>query len=164
MVFIDYILILILLISTAISLFRGFLKEAISLAAWVIAVWVAWRFGGSVAAGLEGSIDSMTARIWAARGMLMIVVLVGGGLFNWLVSFLLQKSGLSGTDRAIGMLFGFARGVVLAGVLVAVLQVAGYDSAAWWGESKLIPYAAPVADMLRGAAEEGIEYLDSDEF
>ncbi len=160
MVAVDYILLAILFISTAVSLLRGFVREAISLLSWAIAIWCAWRFGGAVAGALEGSIGSMTARLWVARSLLLVGVLVAGGLLEWLVVFLLQKSGLTGTDRAIGTLFGFARGVVLAGLLVAVLQTGGFEATAWWQDSKLIPYAAPVADVLRDAAEEGMAYLD----
>ena len=162
MVSVDYILLAILVISTGISLLRGFVKEAISLASWAIAIWCAWRFGGAVAGALEGSIGSMEVRLWVARCLLAIGVLVAGGLLEWLVLFLLQKSGLTGTDRAIGTLFGFARGVVLVGLVVAVLQAGGFEATGWWQDSKLIPYAAPVADVLRDAAEEGMEYLDVD--
>lgn len=162
MVFIDYALIAILLVSTVVSLFRGFLKEAISLATWVIAVWAAWKFGPAVAGALEGSFESLTVRLWGARSLLLIGFLLAGGLLNWMVNVLLQKSGLSGTDRAIGTLFGFARGVMLAGLLVVILEFGGFAVTAWWQDSKLIPYAAPVAGVLKEAAEEGMEYLDGE--
>ncbi len=162
MVAVDYILLAVLIISTAVSVLRGFVKEAISLVSWAVAIWCAWRFGGAVAGALEGSIDSMTSRLWVARSLLLVGVLVAGGLVEWLVLFLLQKSGLTGTDRAIGTVFGFARGVVLAGLLVAVLQSSGFEAEPWWQDSKLIRFAEPVADMLRDAAEEGFEYLDVD--
>lgn len=160
MTFIDYVLIAILLVSTVVSLFRGFLTEAISLAAWVVAIWAAWKFGPAVAGALEGSIDSLTARLWGARSLLLVGVLLAGGLLNWMVNGLLQKSGLSGVDRAIGTLFGFARGVVLASLLVVVLDLVDFSVTAWWQDSKLIPYAAPVAGVLKEAAEEGMEILD----
>ena len=162
MVAVDYILLAILFVSTAVSLLRGFVREAISLGSWAVAIWCAWRFGGAVAGALEGSMGSMTARLWVARSLLLVGVLVAGGLVEWLVVYLLQKTGLTGTDRVIGTLFGFARGVVLGGLLVAILQTGGFEAEPWWQDSKLIPYAAPVADVLRDAAEEGLAYLDVD--
>ena len=162
MVAVDYILLAILFVSTAVSLLRGFVREAISLVSWAVAIWCAWRFGGAVAGALEGSMGSMTARLWVARSLLLVGVLVAGGLVEWLVVYLLQKTGLTGTDRAIGTLFGFARGVVLGGLLVAILQTGGFEAEPWWQDSKLIPYAAPVADVLRDVAEEGLAYLDVD--
>ena len=86
--------------------------------------------------------------------------LFAGGLVGWIFGLILDNTGLSGTDRAIGSVFGFARGVLLAGLLVMILEVLGYRDAPWWDESKLIPYAAPVADVIRHAAENGIKYLE----
>ncbi len=163
MVFIDYILLAILVISIGISVFRGFVKEAISLASWAMAIWCAWAFGGAVAGALEGSIDSVLTRLWVARVLLLVGILIAGGLLERLMVFLLKKSGLTGTDRAIGMLFGCARGVLLVGVLVAILQRGGFEDATWWQDSKLIPYVAPVVDVLDSAAAEGMGYFDVDE-
>lgn len=163
MVFIDYILLTILVISAGVSVFRGFVKEAISLASWAMAIWFAWIFGGAVAGALEGSIDSMSTRLWVARTLLLVGVLIAGGLLERLMALLLKKSGLTGTDRAIGILFGCARGVLLVGLLVAILQRAGFKETTWWQDSKLIPYAALVADVLESAAAEGMGYFDVDE-
>jgi uncharacterized membrane protein required for colicin V production len=63
------------------------------------------------------------------------------------------------------MVFGFARGVLLAGLFIMVLDLMGFRDSSWWDESKLIPYGAPVADIVRHAAEDGLEFiedLDSD--
>ena len=163
MVFIDYILLAILVISTGISWFRGFVKEAVSLASWAMAIWCAWTFGGAVAGALEGSIESMSIRLWVARVLLLVGVLFAGGLLQRSMVSLLKKSGLTGTDRSIGMLFGCARGVLLIGLLVTILQRAGFEDTTWWPDSKLIPYAAPGADVRESAAAEGMEYFDVDE-
>jgi len=81
-------------------------------------------------------------------------------LLSWFFSIVLDNTGLSGTDRAIGTVFGFARGILLAGLAVMILDLMGFREAAWWDESKLIPYAAPVADIIRHAAEDGLEFLE----
>jgi uncharacterized membrane protein required for colicin V production len=57
------------------------------------------------------------------------------------------------------MVFGLARGVILIGVVVSLLKVAGFDADPWWRQSILIPYAAPIADRLSDYAVEGIEML-----
>lgn len=158
--FLDYLLIAVAFVSTVISLFRGFFKEALSLATWVIALWMAWRFGASLAGGLESWVSEPVLRVWLARGLVFIGVLLAGGLLGRLIDMLMLSTGLTGTDRAIGMVFGFARGVILIGLLVVVLELMGFSDSAWWQESKLIPYAAPVADIIRHAAEDGLEFID----
>jgi membrane protein required for colicin V production len=156
----DYLLITVMLISTVISLFRGFFKEALSLATWVIALWAAWRFGPQLAGGLESWVSEPVLRLWLARGLVCILVLLAGGLLGKLINILMLSTGLTGTDRAIGMVFGFGRGVILVGLLVVVLEMMGFSNSPWWHESKLLPYAAPVADIIRHSAEDGLEYID----
>ncbi len=82
------------------------------------------------------------------------------GLVAWFLGLVLSSTGLTGTDRALGMVFGFGRGVLLAGLLVMGLDLLGFREASWWEQSKLIPYALPVADIIRHAAEDGMELLD----
>jgi uncharacterized membrane protein required for colicin V production len=57
------------------------------------------------------------------------------------------------------MVFGLARGILIVGLAVVTVELAGLTDEPWWRESKLIPYAAPVADALRKAAEEGLAKL-----
>lgn len=160
MVIVDYFLIVIVGLSVVVSLFRGFFKEAVSLGTWVVALWLAWKLGPQVSGFLEPWISTSVLRLWAARVLTVIAALIAGGLLSWFFSIVLDNTGLSGTDRAIGTVFGFARGILLAGLAVMTLDLMGFREAAWWDESKLIPYAAPVADIIRHAAEDGLEFLE----
>lgn len=160
MVAIDYVLIVVLGLSTIISLFRGFFREAVSLGTWVAALWVAWKLGPQIATYLEPWLSTSVLRLWTARVLIVIGMLLAGGLLGWFFGLMLESTGLSGTDRSIGMVFGFARGVILAGLLVMVLELLGFNETGWWQESKLIPYAAPVAEIIRHAADDGLELLE----
>jgi membrane protein required for colicin V production len=158
---VDYALMLVVGVSAVIGLFRGFVKEAVSLLVWIAAIWCAWRFGQIAADQLPDFTGDAQLKLWATRVMILIVVLILGGLLSSLLSALLGMTGLTGTDRTVGMVFGLARGAVLAGLLVVIMQLAGFSEAAWWEESRLIPYAAPVAELLRDAADEGVEHLQT---
>lgn len=160
LVLFDYVLVAVLFFSTVVSLFRGFFKEAMSLGTWVIAIWLAWKFGPQVADGLTEWITPSAIRLWAARALIVVTVLIAGGLLGAFLHFVLETTGLTGTDRAIGMVFGFTRGIVLASLLVLVLEAAGFDETEWWPNSQLIPYTEPVTDMIRHAAEDGFEMFD----
>ena len=159
MIAIDFVLLGVLALSTLVSLFRGFFKEAISVCTWIAALWAAWKFGPQLADGLTAWLSTSVLRLWAARVGILIGVLFVGGLLNWLFGMLLHRTGLSGTDRVIGMVFGAGRGVILVGIIVVVLELMGFDETPWWQESKLIPYAAPVVDTIRYVAEDGREFL-----
>ena len=153
----DYALILIVAGSAAVGLFRGLFREAMSLAAWVVAVWAAGRYSDWLVPYMARWIESPVLDLWAARLVVLIGVLLLGGILTWLVSMALHAGRLGGPDRAAGMAFGVARGVLLAGVVQVVLRVAGLDHEPWWQGSKLVPYATPVADALREAAEHGLD-------
>jgi len=160
LIFFDLALLAVIAVSTLISLFRGFFKEALSLATWGAGVYLAWLFGSQVAGLLDEWIAPALVRLWVARGMVLVAVLIAGGLFGTLLTLLLHSTGLSGTDRAVGMIFGFGRGVLLAGIVLAVMQAADFDQTEWWPRSALIPYFDPVTDMIRHAAEDGLELLE----
>jgi len=66
------------------------------------------------------------------------------------VSKLVEKTGLTGTDRSIGMLFGIARGIVLVGILVLLAGFTAVPQDPWWKQSLLISHFQQIADILAG--------------
>jgi membrane protein required for colicin V production len=159
MVIIDYLLVAIFFLSAVMGLFRGLIKEAFSLVGWGLAIWCAWRFGAAVAERIPSIADDSAIEIWVARIIVLIVVLILSGLFSKLISMLIHQSGLSGTDRIVGMVFGMARGVLLIGLVILMLEAVGFNADPWWQESKLIPYATPLADRLGDLAGEGMDLI-----
>jgi membrane protein required for colicin V production len=163
MIAIDYVLLGVVAVSAIVGLFRGLVREAMSLGVWVLAIWGAWRYGPAVAGFLPMQLADPVLQLWAARGVLLVGVLIFGGLATSLLAYLLGAAGLSGTDRLLGMLFGMARGAILAALVVIGLQFTGFEQAPWWAESRFIPLAAPIAERLRDAASDGLDLLDEAE-
>ena len=145
----DWIIVAIVLVSGAISIVRGFVKESISLATWVLAFWVALVFAGKLALLMPDALQSPTLRWVAAAVVLFMATLLVGGLTNFLVSTLVEKTGLSGTDRALGVVFGVLRGVVIVAVLLLVGGETVMRGEGWWSGSRLRPYFDPVAEWMR---------------
>jgi membrane protein required for colicin V production len=156
MVTVDYLLAAVFLLSALMGFFRGLVKEALSLVGWVVAVWCSWRFGEAVAERIPSVADDSFIETWVARLIVLIVVLILSGLLSRLIAHLVHQSGLSGTDRLIGMVFGMARGVVLVGLVVLLLDATGFDANPWWQDSKLIPYAAPLAEQFGTIAGDSV--------
>jgi membrane protein required for colicin V production len=149
----DYLLLGMLLFSALVGILRGLIREAMSLAIWIMALWCAARFDDQVAGLFSNTLHDPLWQLWAARLALFVGVLFAGSVVAWIVSYFVRRSVITGTDRTLGMLFGLARGVVLAGILVLALELGGFAAEPWWRESKLIPYAAAVAAELRDAAQ-----------
>ncbi len=137
----DWVIILVLLVSSVISLRRGFVKEALSLSVWVVAFVVARTFEPSLAPHLAGYAETPSAQAMTAFASLFIVTLLLGSVVSYLISSLVKMAGLSNADKMFGVLFGGARGVliILAFVLYAPLLFP-FDQDAWWQQSLLIPY------------------------
>ena len=146
-------------ISIIVGFMRGFVKEAISIAALLVAIWAAFNLGPHAASLSEDWLAAESMQLWFGRILVFVVVLVIGGLLGWGIGKLVRLSVLSGMDRMLGMLFGFARGVVLAAVFVIGGQYAEFDRDQWWQESRFVPYLEQVADWLRIMAPKGVELL-----
>lgn len=149
MAWLDIVILAIILLSTLISLVRGFVREAFSLAVWVLAFWVSWSFFRDLEVPLQAWIESPTVRLGVAFAALMIAALVVGGLVNFLIIQLVERTGMSGSDRLIGMVFGAARGVLLVAVLVLLAGLTPMPEEDWWLESGLVGYFQELSYWLR---------------
>lgn len=159
----DVLIAVAVVISVLVGLLRGFVKEALSVATLLIAVWAAFSFGSYAGRLTDQWIASGGLQLWLGRLLVFLAVLVAGGLLGWGVSRMVRLSVLSGTDRALGGLFGFLRGALLTGLFVIGGQLASFDRDAWWQESRLIPYGSLVADWIRVMAPRGIELISPPE-
>lgn len=136
---IDYAILVVILLSAVISLIRGFVKEAISLAIWFSAFFIASQFYADLAVYLT-KLDDLMIRNGVAIAILFVSTLIIGGLINYLISQLVQFTGLTGTDRALGLVFGALRGLLIVSALLFFLDTfTPMSSSDWWETSLLIP-------------------------
>jgi len=154
----DYIIIAVLGVSVLIGLWRGLISEVLALAVWAAAFWVAWTFGPSVAGYFEHSIQLPSARILVGYGICFLAVLIAGALLRFLVSKLVEGTGLSGTDRLLGMVFGFVRGVLLVTLAVFLLGFTAFSRDPWWHESVLMPQFKGMAAWLGDRVPDSVRH------
>lgn len=160
---IDWLIMAILLVSTLISIKRGFVKEALSLATWVAAVVVSRLFASQVSSLLVGTIDMPSMRLGAAYALLFAGTLIVGALLNNLIGEVVKMTGLGGTDKFFGMFFGFARGsVVILVITVGLYYLAPVEEDSWWKDSMLIPYVVSAIEWLGPILwEQGSQLIES---
>jgi len=145
----DYLVIAAVLTSAVIGSFRGFLREAIALVAWIIALFIGWHFSDSIAPNLGGLLAGSPVATWAARVILVALVLLLGAGIGVVVAHYVRLSIFNAMDRFLGFLFGAFRGFVLLGVFVILGQVLRLDGEHWWRKSTLLPYGESIANGLR---------------
>jgi len=156
----DYCIIAVLALSVLIGLWRGLISEVMALACWAAAFWVAWMFGDKLAA-LFTSIEVPSVRLLLGYGLCFLGVLVAGALISFVLRKLVAGSGLSGTDRLLGMMFGLARGVLLVLLAVLLLGFTPFPRDPWWQQSRLMPGFQNGAEWLAAKLPDNVtKYLE----
>lgn len=163
----DYVVLGIVLISVLVGVFRGFVAEAFSLAVWAAAFFVAFQYSGAVALQLESHVELPSARTALSFAALFLGVLLVGGLLTYLVGKLVEKTGLSGTDRLLGGVFGGIRGVFLVLALILIAGLTPVTQDPWWQQSRTIQSMMPLAEWLEqflpDYVQEHMEFEDDEE-
>ena len=159
---IDVVILALVVLSAILSLFRGFVKEAMALATWLVALWVAMLFYEDLAAWLSQWIELASAQKAVAFGMLFVCVLLLGAIVNYLAGKLVSKTGLTGTDKMLGVVFGVARGGVIITILVLLAGLTPFPQDAWWQNSQFLGYFEEFAlwmrNFLPGEIADNISY------
>lgn len=157
----DYIILGIIAISILVGAIRGLIKEAFSLAVWAAAFLVAFQYSGALALQLESHIELPSVRTSLAFAGLFLSVLLVGGLLTYLVGMLVEKTGLSGTDRLLGAVFGSVRGLIMVLVLMLVAGLTPIPGDPWWQQSRSIQSLMPLAEWSAQFLPDYIlEYLE----
>ncbi len=136
----DYALLAIIGISALYSIFRGFVREMLSLLGWVMSFWVAIKFAPLFAAQFEGVISTPGVRFIVAFILLLLAVLVVAAVFSHVVARLVRMGGFGGMDRLIGVGFGLARGMVIASLLLMVARVSPLAAKPVWEQSMSVAF------------------------
>ena len=146
---IDVVIISLVALSAILSLFRGFVKEALALITWLVALWVAMAFYEELAAWLSQWIAVPSAQKVTAFGVLFVCVLLLGAIVNYLAGKLVDKTGLTGTDKMLGVVFGVARGAVIVAILVLLAGLTPVPQDPWWQDSQFLGYFEDLAMWMR---------------
>lgn len=157
----DYAVLGVIAISMLVGALRGFITEVFSLATWAAAFVVAYRFAGDVAALMEPQVALPSVRMAMGFLGLFLLVLVVGGLLNYLIGRLVETTGLTGTDRLLGAVFGALRGLA---IVICFLLVAGFTPIPrdpWWQSSAMIQRLMPLVHWASTFLPESArEHLD----
>jgi len=150
----DHVFAIILLVSGAVGYFRGFVRESISLVAWLLGLWLAWHFAYIVNPWLGGALAEPSVREWTGRAIVLLLVLLIGALAGTIVSHFVRRAvGLAALDRLLGAPFGLTRGVVIIGLPGLAGRAVNLDLEPWWEQTKSMPAAEAAANWLERYAQ-----------
>ena len=159
----DIIILIIILLSSVIGMVRGLFKELLSLVIWFAAVMLALYFSQAVGDRLSGQLADESVRTVVGFFVVFLTTLIVGGIVQALVRQLISSTGLTGTDRFLGFLFGSARGVLVC--IVGLIALKSFEiQADWWQESRFIPellaFEQDVLELMGKARDVVVEVTD----
>lgn len=149
----DYVIFAVLGVSAVVGVVRGLVRELLALLSWVVSVWLAFQYAETVASSLGPYIESPEIRYVVALTVIFVVSLLLLSMTSIILVKLLTWAGVAGTDRTLGGLFGLARGVAVALVIIFILRLTPAAGKPWLNNSILVPYFEPI-----------YEYLDDQDF
>lgn len=155
----DWVILVIIIASTLYSLNRGFMSEVLSLITWVSAFIVARVFFTALASLLEPYIIVNSMRMITAFMAIFIAILVVGILISKVIHSLIEATGLSSTDRILGIGFGAIRGGLIVVALVALIGMSPAKNDYWYKESKLIPHFVLLETWSKDMANDVIHFI-----
>ena len=145
----DYLIIILIGFSTIISIWRGFIREVLSFIVWVLAFMIAIFFSGPLATYLSWMSESQTVRVSVSFITLFLLTLIIGALISFLIVKLVDVTGLSGTNRFLGAIFGLLRGVLVITIIVFCLNWSNIKNQSIWKSSRMIPFFETLATQMQ---------------
>lgn len=145
---VDYFIVGVIALSVLTGLFRGFVKELMALIIWVVAIWLAYSYSNLLHPWLSPYIHDATAIKVISFIIIMLATLMIGAIINFIMSFIMKRSGLSGTDRVLGMGFGFVRGIFIVAVIMLVMEITAVPVQQYQDTSKLYQKFTPLVKWL----------------
>jgi membrane protein required for colicin V production len=155
----DLVVLAVIALSAIFAFARGFVREALSIVAWVGAAAITYvGFNHVYAAVARFVATPLLADLIAGAGLFVIGLIVLTILTSFVARFV-QSSALSPIDRTLGLIFGVARGAVLVSLAYLVFDISLplNDRPVWVNQAKSQPFLLQGADMLRSLLPEGLQ-------
>jgi membrane protein required for colicin V production len=142
------------------SFFRGFLREAISIATWIAAILLALKFSSFFGAQLTAHIANENLRSAISFFLIFMVVFVSGSVIGYSVKAFVSKTGLGFLDRLLGVFFGFARGILAIAVLLMILYYTPFQKEIWYKQSSLAQSFQPLVSWMQSFVPNKMKQVD----
>jgi membrane protein required for colicin V production len=152
----DYAVLAVVGVSVLVSLFRGAVREVMSILSWIAAFLIALHYAPQLADILPLAVKHAWLRLFIAFVGLMIASLLLFALVTLAVSQLIRRSGLAPWDRALGVLFGLARALIILIALVLIAELTPLPRQPAWRNAVFRPPLEAMAKNVRAFLPAGM--------
>lgn len=153
----DYVVLAVVTLSVILGLFRGMVREVMSLVNWAVAFYVANHYGADLIVYLEWTetlSPAMKALVGCAAAFLASMLV--GAVLMGLLGRIISAAGLGFLDRGLGAVFGLGRGVLIVLILVTAGGFTSLPKQAFWRDAMLSPYAVDAVRELKPHLPESV--------
>jgi len=133
----DYVVLSIFIVSIVLSIIRGFVREALSIAGWIIAFIAAGAYASYLEPFMPSAIGGESLRILIAFILVFLAALLITALITMVLSALIKGVGLGFIDRLLGSVFGFLRAFVIVMLLVLIAGLTAIPKQPFWQQAVL---------------------------
>ncbi|HKM72977.1 MAG TPA: CvpA family protein [Stellaceae bacterium] len=146
-------------LSAVFAFARGFVRETLSIVAWVGAALITlYGFNQVYGVVIRFVTTPLLADLVAGAG-LAVISLIGLTILTGYLARFVHSTALSPIDRTLGLIFGLARGAVLVSLAYLLLDVSlpQNDRPVWVRQAKSEPFLTQGADILRSVLPESLQ-------
>ncbi len=144
----DWVLIVIVAISTLLGFSRGMVKELFALGGWIAAFVFSIWYAGDLSEKIPLKSAGPLARYFIAIVLIVVLSVFVAGLIGNLIRKILSSVSIGAEDRLLGCLFGLLRGAIIVMILVYLGGLSEtITQQDWWKSSELVPYAKKGIDL-----------------
>jgi membrane protein required for colicin V production len=153
----DWMLLAPLLVSGLLGVWRGVVREVMSVLAWVTGVVLAGRFAADLAQLLPINGDVLPHAV--AWVLILLAVLIAAGLLARLLKQLLSVAGLGLADRLLGGVFGLVRGTMVLMLIVLLIGLTPFKTYPIWTSSQVVPLVQLLLEIVKPVLPVPLERL-----
>ena len=160
----DLIIAGIFLVSILVGLLRGFIREALSITSWILAIWLGLTFCNQAGDWLGQfiSIPAEAFRVSAGFALIFVSTLFIFSIISYVISKILVKGAIKGTDRVLGMGFGVLRAFAVVVVVMLVARGIGMQNNDWWKNSRYLGHFEPAANYVESLLPQQLQSAAGD--
>ncbi len=140
------------------SIWRGFVREIISIIGLVLAFFTASRLSSEAGSLFDSWISSQTITNIAGFILMFVLVMVTVGLIGAFLRKLVHMADLTATDRTLGIFFGAARGTLLIALAFLVYTAYAKPDQPWLQKSALTPYVLELSNLIGQTIPDGYPF------
>ena len=144
-------------ISLLVGLMRGFVREVLSVITWVAAIWLGINYYSMVGDYFKGVIEVELFRNVAGFAAIFFTILIICSLISYLVNKLVTKTGIKGTDRVLGSVFGIFRAGLIIVLLLLIGRSINLQENDAWKSSLLVGHFEPIVEVVNGLLPSGLK-------